>query len=466
MDTKTPLPFQDLPAPASHEGQSPRAKHCKKRKVFHKLALSAFLLWVGSRYIQFRSPSMTLSGLDDAPWPIPSDMVQGVDCEPWSDIDETDPDLTDFPYSADASFELPASADTLFLISRTVGHSHRRTGFAAGHVNYLQSDEVSDSVKVDIKAYFWHEEYLDRAKVCLLKHNGGDQTGVGIFTKPKDDHRDRRSEHRKLRFDVTVTFPGTEDDESPLAINRFLTDLQIFSQTFADLSHVAFGKLEVKSAVAGIRAESLSAGNASITTSLGAIKIQSLVSPEAFISASLGPIEGTYNGSKLTFITTNGGIHVDVNLSNDRDDTAELKLLTSNGPIHSNVTLLSSKEDTADSAFNITARTSHGPIGVDVLSAPLNSNIALHATTALGPAAVALPATYEGAVRASTSLGSVEIFASEDVEDPAGEGRTRRVEFEQVRGSLSVGRVGWSEDGLGRGEVDVKTSIAGVKIQL
>jgi hypothetical protein len=64
----------------------------------------------------------------------------------------------------------------------------------------------------------------------------------------------RREEHQKLRFDVTVTFPRTEDG-SALSINRFLTDLPIFSQTFADMSNVAFDKLYLKSALAAIRAE-------------------------------------------------------------------------------------------------------------------------------------------------------------------------------------------------------------------
>jgi hypothetical protein len=99
-------------------------------------------------------------------------------CEPWSNNGETDPDISeDFPYSADANFELPVSADTLFLISRSIQHRHV---FSTGRVNYLQSEEVSNSIKVDITAFFWRQEYLDASKACLLTRDN-DQTGVGIF---------------------------------------------------------------------------------------------------------------------------------------------------------------------------------------------------------------------------------------------------------------------------------------------
>ncbi|KAK7013835.1 54S ribosomal protein L16, mitochondrial [Favolaschia claudopus] len=456
MDSKAPLPSQELPVPASTGmEESIRRKRCKKLKVFRKLGVTALLLWVGSRYFRFQSP-ISFKEDGNEHWPIPTDM--SADCASWSDSVETDPDITEeFPYSAEAAFELPVSADTLFLLSR----SHGRRPFSSGNINYVQSGEVSDSIKVDITAYFWHEKYLDASKACLLKRDD-DHTGVGIFTKWDEPRRRHRHEHQKLRFDVRVTFPRTEDD-SPLDINHFFTDLEIYSQTFADLSNVAFGHLGLRSSLAGVRAESLTARNATIASSLGPIKIQSLVAPEAYLATSMAPIEGTFNGSHITLTTSNAPIKVDVNLFHESDhDKAQLKLHTQNSPIEANLNLISSKDD---SVFDVIAHTAHGRLGVDILSAPLESTLTLHATTALAPAYVGLPITYEGSFHAETSLGSVTVAIDGEAEDPAGKGRKRIANSEGHHGRSS-GKVGWSEEGMERGEVTVVTSLSAVEIKL
>ncbi|KAJ7848399.1 hypothetical protein B0H13DRAFT_2090271, partial [Mycena leptocephala] len=293
------------------------------------------------------------------------------------------------------------------------------------------------------------EEYLDASKVCLLKRDN-DQTGVGIFTKWEGE--EGHHEHRKLRFNVTVTLPRTEDG-SALAINRFLTDLEIYSQTFADMSNIAFDKLYLKSALGGVHAESLYAGNATITATIGPIKLQSLVAKDVSITSSIYPIEGTFNVSGTLALTSFGGINVDVNLSADDDNAAKPQ-------IHADNDLLSK----ASGAFDIAARTSYGPLRVAVLSAPVNSNITLQATSTLGAADVSMPPTYEGSFNAYTSLSSITVNMDEKAEDPAGEGRTRRMEFDQAGRGMMTGRVGWSDEGMGRGSVDVRTSMASVKL--
>ncbi|KAJ7610044.1 hypothetical protein DFH06DRAFT_1016851, partial [Mycena polygramma] len=386
-------------------------------------------------------------------WPIPTNV--SVDhCAEWSDNGETDPDVAiadGFPYSASANFDLPVSAEALFLLARSVRHHghHGQNIFSTGHVNYLQSTEAGDSITVDITAFYWHQKHLDAAKACLVTRD--EQTGVGFFTNWKGDHhrRHRREHHQKLRFEVTVTFPSTEDGSS-LGIKQFLTDLPIFSQTFEDLTNVDFGTLDLKSAIAGIRAESLVANNASLTTSMGSI-------------------EGTYNASNsLTLETANGRINVDVTISNDVDEDdgapAELRMRTSDGSILSNITLLSSSE--SGGAFNISARTAHAPVGVAVLAAPVDARIALGAFTALASASVSLPPTYEGTFTAHTSLASVNVLLKDEkVEDPAGKGRERKLEWEQVGPRGKSGRVGWSEEGMARGSVHVATALAPVTLE-
>ncbi|KAJ6516722.1 hypothetical protein C8R47DRAFT_1063398 [Mycena vitilis] len=475
MDSKTPLQFEDLPAPASQAGESTRRpKHSKKRRVFRALAFSAFLFWVGAHYHR-GGDSMDLYGDDEPAWPIPTNVA--VDhCAEWSDNGETDPDTTvadGFPYSASANFDLPVSAEALFLLARSLRHDHHghhgQNIFSTGHVNYLQSPDAGDSLTVDITAFYWHQKHLDAAKACLVTRD--EQTGVGFFTNWKGDRhrRHRRDHHQKLRFEVTVTFPSTEDGSS-LAIKQFLTDLPIFSQTFEDLSNVDFGTLDLKSAFASIRAETLLAENAKIHTSLGSIQIGTLVTNNASVSTSMGSIEGTYNASNsLTLETANGRIDVDVTLSNDVDEdedaAAKLRMRTSNGSILSNVTLLSSSE--SGGAFNISARTAHAPVGVAVLAAPLDARIALGAFTSLASASVSLPPTYEGTFTAHTSLASVNVLLKDEkAEDPAGKDRERKFEWEQVGPRGKKGRVGWSEEGMARGSVHVATALAPVTLEL
>ncbi|KAJ7511159.1 hypothetical protein B0H11DRAFT_1700386, partial [Mycena galericulata] len=372
-------------------------------------------------------------------WPIPPDIT--VDhCAEWSNIGESD-ESEQFPYSADVHFELPLSADNLFLISRSVRH---RGVFAAGRVNYVQSEDLeSDSVQVDITARFWLEEYLDASKACLLKRDEN-ETGVGIFTKREHTRRERGSNSEKLRMEVTVTFPRTSDD-STLSINNLTTDLGVYSQIFTDMNNVNFNSLSLRSA-------------------LGPISAESLRSEDTYISTHLGPIEGTFNATKsLVLSTSNAPINVDVNLFNEHEGPATLKMRSSNGYIRANISLESSKD--SDAAFNITSHTSHGPTDLVVLTSPLDSTLSLHAITSIGAASVKLPSTYEGAFAAYTSFGSLNVRFDENAEDPSGEGRKRSVETDYVGRTGTHGRVGWSEERLARGTANVRSSFAPVTLE-
>ncbi|KAJ7149237.1 hypothetical protein C8R43DRAFT_1007533 [Mycena crocata] len=461
MDTKSPLLQQDLPVHVSAPPQCVRGqkcrkcKRCKKHGFVKAVGLTALLVWLGGKYVHLSAP--TALQLLDAPWPIPSDVSVGH-CIDWKNAGETD--FTDeFPYSAKASLELPLSSDTLFLISRSL-RSHEI--FATGRAHYLQSEEVSDSVKVDITAHFWRDGHLDASKACLLKRDG-DQNGVGIFTNwEHEGHRDR---HDKIHFEVTVTFPQTSDD-SPLAINNLSTDLEVFTQIFGDMNNIDFKSLNVKGSLGGVSAESLSTGNATIKTSLGSIRIQTLTAEHADVGTSMGPIEGTYNASNTLVITTsNGHIDVDVNLSNDDDEKpAKLRIHTSNGFIQGNLSLSSTKN--SDAAFDIGARSSNARVELAVLAIPLAVNLTLRARTSIGALAVALPSTYEGTFSAATSLAGMHVNVDDEVEDPSGEGRKRRVNYGQVRRGLARGAIGWSEEGMERGAVDVRTSMGAVTLDL
>ncbi|KAJ6582576.1 hypothetical protein DFH09DRAFT_1309531 [Mycena vulgaris] len=463
MDSLHP---KDLPVPVAHPQDDGRPHECTKRRLLRGLGIAAVCLWLGARYghiaaryvhiaTPVRFPHFKL------PWPIPSD-VSVERCAAWSDIREAGASADGdepFPYAADASFALPVSADTLFLLSRSIG----RDVLAAGRVDYVQSADVSDTVQVDITARFWHEEHLDGAKTCLLARDGAWQTGVGIFTNWQGEGR--RDKHDKMHFEVTVTLPQAAD-HGILRINNLSTDLQIFSQIFGDMNNVAFKSLALKSSLGMIMAESLSTGNASLHTSLGAIRLQSLTAESADVETSMGSIEGRFNASNtLTLRNANGPIIVDVNLATDAGGPAKLHMQTSNGPIEGNITLISSKASDA-STFDVTARTSNGRMLLAVRSAPVDAKITLRAMTSLGAVSVSLPATYEGAFRAATSLAAVVVAVDEKAADPAGRGRARQVEYDgKGRGSAS-GHVGWSEPGMRRGSVSIGTSLAPVTLEL
>ncbi|KAJ6600695.1 hypothetical protein B0H10DRAFT_696271 [Mycena sp. CBHHK59/15] len=456
MDSKTA--FHE---PAAEPGlayyavaETDRPRTCNKRKFLKAIGFGALTLWALSQLARLHSRPVFFERAQ-MPWPVPSDVV--IDhCAEWSDSVTSE---SEFPYSSDVSFELPVSSETLFLISREA--MRRGSIFSTGRVNYVQSDDASESVMVDIRAFYWTEEHLNAAKACLLKRDGN-ENGVGIFTKWEADTP--REKHDKLRFEVTVTFPRASDD-LPLAINNLSTDLGIFSQTFGDMSDIVFKSLSLKAALAPIYAESLYAGNATLKTSLGSIKVQSLLAENADIQTSMGPIEGTFNASNtLSLVTHNAHIIVDVNLVNAQDEKpAKLHMSTSNSLLQSKITLEASKK--IDAAFDITARTANAGLDLAVLAAPIDSTVTLHATTSIGRAAVVLPPTYEGSFRAATSLSPISVKVDEKAADPKGEGRTRSVEYVQLRHGMAHGTVAWSPEGKTRGAVTVRTSLSPLSLE-
>lgn len=245
--------------------------------------------------------------------------------------------------------------------------------------------------------------------------------------------------------------------------------------------------------------KSLFTHNATIKTSFGAIKLQvriafaifvktertcsqSLVADNADVATSMDPIEGTFNSSNTLILkTSNGAINVDINLSNNAEKPANLQMHTSNGRVPPSILLiillirprtyraiqstinLESESDNA--AFDLTASTSHGRMQVDVVAAPVDSTLNLHATTSIGALAVKLPATYEGSFTAATSFSSLSVKFDETLEDPTGAGRKRWWEYERKRGGRASGLVGWSKEGIARGEVSVRTSLAPVMLE-
>ncbi|KAJ7061637.1 hypothetical protein C8F01DRAFT_143803 [Mycena amicta] len=478
---------QGLPAYVTHaelelaEVRRKRQKRKRAGRFFKVLGVFVLLHWAGSKFAakhHGRHGKGFWRALEDPEdkWPVPPE-TQIEHCATWA---ETDSPLAlalvdaQYPFSASASFELPVDSEALFLVTRSFIRRHGKHNgiFAAGSVDYVLAEAEADAgntVKVDVRAEYWHPEHLNAAKACLLSRVVGEnQNGVGILTKWEDDEDWEDHHHRttELRFQVTVTFPATEEG-SALAINSFQSDLEIYSQAFDEsMSGVHFKSMELKSALASITAEDLVVDDAVFRASLAAIKIRTLTSDTATLTTALARVEGTYNVTKsLSITTSNAGINVDVNLVADGDDEqpGEVHLTTSNAAIDANVSLSSSTS--TPGAFDVTAHTANGHIDLAVPSLPLDALLTLHASTALAKVHVGLPTTYEGTLVASTTLANVDVQISQ-AEDPKGEGRKRVGGVEKVRRGSVRGSVGWTEEGSKRGSVEVRSSLGGVLVEV
>lgn len=109
-------------------------------------------------------------------WPEPLDgQIQACIGEnDWSPSSNSDYD-TFFPYSEQTSFDLDASSDLLFLLSRG--------SYAHGSVMIASTEDPSvadGSVGINVKVQYYERRALDRARVCLLKRDNN-KNGVGIF---------------------------------------------------------------------------------------------------------------------------------------------------------------------------------------------------------------------------------------------------------------------------------------------
>ncbi|KAJ7252964.1 hypothetical protein C8J57DRAFT_1349785 [Mycena rebaudengoi] len=339
-------------------------------------------------------------------------------------------------YSSDARVELPMTAETLFLLTRSTLRSDGV--FASGSVHYSQSQNTSGLVSVHITASSFREESLGATQACL--------TGVGIFTKWEHDHPP--SQRAKIRFEVDVVFP-----RAPLAVNNFWTDVEIFSQSVEDLGGILFKTISLKSFLAPIIVSVLRAENVKVANTVGPIRVESLSSTRADITTSGASIEGQLNISDTLILETSSSpINVNLNLVNGAErDITKARIFGVVTAVAANITLDSPQKSGA--AFDILTLTSFGALMLDVLSAPVDSNLILAATTSFQEAILALPETYEGSF-----LGLTSPHSHARVEyDQAG--RDRKLEYDDSRPGSVRGNIFSAPEGKTRGAVNVTTSL-------
>ncbi|KAH9917214.1 hypothetical protein B0H21DRAFT_827856 [Amylocystis lapponica] len=342
-----------------------------------------------------------------------------------------------------ASFDLPVSADSLFVSSRGV--------LATGDIVIMQSQATTD-VRVDISLEQGASmKAIESTSMCMLHRRHG-EFGVAIMTPDGWPVR-----HEKLHFNVTVWFPRSSD-ASPFYIPTFETDLPHFTHHIGDLQDkVVFDHLILQSSDSTMSAESLRAREIDVRTTNGAIS-------------------GSYHASaRLSLSTSNADVGATINLYHDNADihhndikkpATRLEIETSNGAIVTPMHLISTAASGGGGAFSIFAKSTDGPLALDVPSMPLDAVLRLDAETSNAAATVTVHRAFEGSVQLRTSRGETDVQLGQ-VEDPAGRGRKRQAFMAQHEHALDGG-VGWDESlgGRAKGSLFVSSSNAPVIVRL
>ncbi|RXW20424.1 hypothetical protein EST38_g5413 [Candolleomyces aberdarensis] len=322
-----------------------------------------------------------------------------------------------YPFASKASFELPISSDSLYLLSRGA--------YASGRVDILTSAaQKQDSAAVHVTVRYYHQEMRDLVKLCKISRRAGDR-GVGIFSTRR---------------------------RSPLRIKNLETDVQnTFHQVHAIAEHVVFGDISLTGSNAHISALNLAADVASVQTSNSAIL-------------------GTFNASKeLSLVTSNGLVKVDVHLDNGSSSTpSKLHIKTSNAPLEANISLYASTSGVKGQypQYKVDTQTSNNNLQVDFQKSPADSTLYYDGYTSNGPTNVQLHAAYQGSFKVSTSnsWGGPELQVREHVPDPSGRGRKREVQHSSLYKGVLAGSVRWVDDEkedkkLEKGTVEVENRL-------
>ncbi|KIM36769.1 hypothetical protein M413DRAFT_13744 [Hebeloma cylindrosporum] len=423
----------------------------RRRRFLRVFAVSAFL-WMAAHAL-FRSnmfkscfhgkhkqleSKFVVGGLE---YHIPHEITLGhcVEPEEWSEPEPS----ADGHLTSSSSFDLSLSSENLFVLSR--GH------WSGGVLNVETSpDQAQDTATVHVEVKYYRERIRDLAKVCYVTREEG-EAGVGIFTPTWNHGGRRRHRDHHMVFETTVVLPEVEAGSEPLQIKKFETDVPNTVHHIGDLNQkIAFDSLSLRG-------------------TNGPIDVESLLATSGSIQTTNGPIKGIFNTTKSLIIeTSNSPVGVDVGLNSDKDGSEPTLIVrTSNSPLKALVSLTSASD--VGGAFNVTATTSNGPLGVGFPASPVDSKLILSAKTSNSPLAVSLNPAYEGSFNLRTSSWfKAEANVDKEVVDPSGKDRKRNVVIKDVgRGSLS-GSVNWEgEEGREiEGSVDLSTSNFHVRVEL
>jgi hypothetical protein len=343
------------------------------------------------------------------------------------------------PYASSITLQLSSKVDLLFFLSR---------GPTSGTVQIVQTRKVGTEISVTTVVEYNQGDALSETAVCTVdnvKVKSGDGFAVLARNNPPND--------LKMSWKVLVELPAAPRG-SLLWLNTFSTDMPIFGHQLGDLGKtVHFQALSLSTIDTPISVQSVSAVKAKVTNANAAIT-------------------GSFNASSaLNLTSANAKITASVGLVHDGGAGAatELTISNKNAPIDVSVYLYSARRDHTGGKFKVAGTTSAAPVTIAFPIAPVDSTLSLDATTKTAPATVTLHKTYEGSFALSTSLGKVVLNVDKNVTDPAGEGRTRKVDIKSQTKVKLDGTVAWvssNADALAAGAVKVTASLASATLNL
>ncbi|KAG9004672.1 hypothetical protein FRB93_010162 [Tulasnella sp. JGI-2019a] len=245
---------------------------------------------------------------------------------------------------------------------------------------------------------------------------------------------------------ITVTFPsGSGVKDAPLVIKDFSTALAGFKYVVRDLTAV-FEKLELVTIGKPIFVKSVSATFLKIVAIHGPIfgnfaasKVVELTSVGAPIKANValhsGPHEKWYNATVFKASTSQSWISANVSLHSTSDGSGSF------APSYI--------VKTASSGSSTWRGHTHSGTFLDFTSQPTNTSLIVDSFTRNAPLTVSLASAFEGWYNLISPFSKPELVIDLGVEDPTGEGRTRKVTPEKswVNFKLS-GTVKWVKEEL------------------
>ncbi|EIW80553.1 hypothetical protein CONPUDRAFT_57225 [Coniophora puteana RWD-64-598 SS2] len=345
---------------------------------------------------------------------------------------------SDYPWAAEASFEVPIDSEALYLFTRG-SRQH-------GSVRITTEDNHLDNVRILVHALYYRQGSIAGTHACLLEPTTHEKS-IGIFT-PEWGSRSRSKDH--IQFDITIVIPtrryGSERRVRKLDVNTPRYDL-----------------------ILGTLQEKVFFDIISLSTENSLVDVKSVACATGKFESENGKIQGTFSSLKsLSLHTSNSPIEATVHLANQavHQRTSTLDMSTTSDRIDAKVDLYTPDfKSTSSLRYSVTAMTDNSPLSVSVTNLPVDAQLTLSARTLNADAQVNLPPAFEGAFDVRTSGHNAAHLVEDDVSDPAKAGRKRTVHYDTHDNARSSGTIAWSPEHERLGRVEVGTSNAGATLR-